>query len=193
VNVIYGSISGLSTTNNQYYNQGDSLLNTPFTNDFFGSALAIGDLNGDGYGDLAVGVPSEDVDGEADAGGVNVIFGTASRLSTTGNIFWCENDVIDGMSVANEQAGYVLASGDLNADSEDDLVIGVPYMDIGGATEAGAIDIIYGYEWWPGGGVYGLSQAGSVGGMPEIEDHFGMALAIGDFRGTRIFLPVIKH
>jgi len=29
--------------------------------------------------------------------------------------------------------------------------------------------------------------------MCELEDHFGMALAIGDFRGYRIFMPLVFH
>ncbi len=193
VNVMYGVAGGLSTANNQYYDQ-DSLQDSPEVNDFLGSALAIGDLDGDGYGDLAVGVPREDVDGAADAGGINVIFGTASRLSATGNVFWCENDVAPGMSEANEQAGYALAAGDLDADGDDEMVVGVPYMEIGAVFEAGAIDVIGGFDPWPGGGVYGWSQdTGGVQGMCEIEDHFGMALAIGDFRGFRTYLPIITR
>ena len=60
VNVMYGTDSGLATLNNEFYTQGDPLENSPAANDFFGAALAIGDLDGDGYGDLAVGVPRED-------------------------------------------------------------------------------------------------------------------------------------
>lgn len=37
--------------------------------------VATGDFNGDGYADLAVGVPLEDVDGHDDAGAVNVVYG----------------------------------------------------------------------------------------------------------------------
>ena len=38
-----------------------------------GSGVARGDFNGDGIGDLAVGVPDENVNGAIDAGAVNVI------------------------------------------------------------------------------------------------------------------------
>ena len=46
------------------------------TDDDFGTALASGDFNGDGFDDLAIGVPGEEVAGGAtDQGVVQVIFG----------------------------------------------------------------------------------------------------------------------
>jgi len=33
------------------------------------------DVNGDGFADLAIGVPGEDVEGKIDAGAVNVLYG----------------------------------------------------------------------------------------------------------------------
>ena len=43
------------------------------SSDGFGSALATGDFNNDGYSDLAVGVPREDLGTIANAGSVNVL------------------------------------------------------------------------------------------------------------------------
>ena len=43
--------------------------------DLFGSALAAGDFNNDGFADLAVGAPGEDVGGVIGAGAVNVLYG----------------------------------------------------------------------------------------------------------------------
>ena len=40
-----------------------------------------GDFNGDGYADLAIGVPHESVNGDEEAGAVNVIYGTTSGLT----------------------------------------------------------------------------------------------------------------
>jgi len=39
-----------------------------------------GDFNGDGFMDLAIGVPFEDINGKVDAGAVNVIYGSAQGL-----------------------------------------------------------------------------------------------------------------
>ena len=47
-----------------------------------------GDFNGDGHDDLAVGVPFESLGVVDLAGAVNVIHGSASRLSADGNQLW---------------------------------------------------------------------------------------------------------
>jgi hypothetical protein len=48
--------------------------------DRFGAAIATGDLDGDGFTDLAVGTPREDVGRRRDAGAVNVLFGSPHGL-----------------------------------------------------------------------------------------------------------------
>ena len=79
VHVLYGSAAiGLSTSFDQFWHQGHpGVPDDPEPSDWFGGALASGDFNADGYHDLAIGVPGEDVvtDGSAiaDAGAVHVI------------------------------------------------------------------------------------------------------------------------
>ena len=68
----------LSAVGNQLWHQDVENVNGNVeAMDHFGSALARGDFNGDGYQDLAVGVPSESVGGTSQAGAVNVLYGTA--------------------------------------------------------------------------------------------------------------------
>ena len=59
--------------------------------DCFGAALTAGDFNGDGVDDLAIGVPGEDIGGIEDAGVVQIIFGSASGLTSDGDQFWYQN------------------------------------------------------------------------------------------------------
>jgi Ca2+-binding RTX toxin-like protein len=52
-------------------------------NERFGRALTVADFNNDGFSDLAIGVPFEDVDGVSGAGAVNVIYGSSIGVSAT--------------------------------------------------------------------------------------------------------------
>ena len=148
VNVIYGSSVGLSSSGNQIWHQ-DSLdiLDTAKLFDAFGSALAAGDFNGDGFDDLAVGVPGEDIMGIVSAGAVNVIYGSSVGLSSTGNQIW-HQDSLDILDTAElfDAFGSALAAGDFNGDGFDDLAVGVPDEDIGdiGDIDAGAVNVLYG-------------------------------------------------
>ena len=75
--------------------------------------------------------------------------------------------------------------GDFNGDGRDDLAVGVVGEDLGGASNAGAVNVLY-------GGPGGLSATGDqfwrqnstgVLGASEKDDSFGYALAAGDFNG----------
>jgi uncharacterized delta-60 repeat protein len=83
----------------------------------FGTALALGDVNGDNHADILVGAPKED-DTErklVDAGSVTVF---------SGNDF-SELKKIYGAS-AKANAGNSVASGDINNDGAVDIIIGAP-------------------------------------------------------------------
>ena len=114
----------------------------------------LGDFNGDGYDDLAVGVPYEDVvtggSDNVDAGSVTVIYGSASGLTAAGNQVWTQGtagmlDVVE----PGDAFGYALAVGDFNGDGRDDLAVGVPNEGfasegLGRLAAAGAVQVIYG-------------------------------------------------
>jgi hypothetical protein len=62
VNIIYGSANGLTSTDNEFFHQDSSgtdgeVDDVAETGDAFGAALAAGDFDGDGYRDLAIGIP----------------------------------------------------------------------------------------------------------------------------------------
>lgn len=84
--VLRGSPAGLITANPQRLQQGSNgLVDTAQTGDAFGSALASGDVNGDGTDDLVVGVPGEKV-GTETRGGIHLILG-APQVSIFSNSF----------------------------------------------------------------------------------------------------------
>ncbi len=187
VNVLYGSPDGLTASGNQFWYQ-DSTGVPDFDElgDGFDGALAAGDLNGDGFADLAVGAPQEDIGSIVDAGAVTVLYGSPGGLSAAGAQWWHQNQpgVSDPAETA-DQFGSSLTAGDFNGDGSADLVVGAPGEGIGGRASAGAIHVLYGS---PGG----LSTAGQQfwhqdrpGVRDEAErlDRFGSALAAGDFDG----------
>ncbi|HYL59241.1 MAG TPA: hypothetical protein VEU51_10245, partial [Candidatus Acidoferrales bacterium] len=114
--------------------------------------VAKGDFNGDGIGDLAIGIPDEDLSGQTDAGAVVVIYGSAaSGLIPAGaagvpaSQFWTQDSpgILD-IAEAGDHFGAALAAGDFNHDGFSDLAIGVPGEDTSAGTDAGAVNIIYG-------------------------------------------------
>ena len=84
------------------------------------SQSLLGDFNGDGFDDLVVGAPYEDVVtggvNNANAGTVTVIYGSATGLTAAGNQVWTQDsagmlDVVE----AGDIFGYALAVGDFKA------------------------------------------------------------------------------
>jgi hypothetical protein len=113
----------------------------------FGSALAAGDFDDDGYDDLAVAVPQLDVLGSSDVGAVHVYRGSSAGLIPSAP------DVFTPASVGLPINAFglwasALTAGDFNGDDRDDLAVGGPvygtgvvtvlFGSAGGLTSAGA-------------------------------------------------------
>ncbi|MYS91097.1 MULTISPECIES: FG-GAP and VCBS repeat-containing protein [Streptomyces] len=92
--------------------------------DFFGSAIAAGDVNGDGYADLAVGARGEDLGTKRNAGTVSVLLGRAGGLSGTGaKSYTQDTSGITGTTETEDQFGAYLKLTDYTRDGRADLVI----------------------------------------------------------------------
>jgi hypothetical protein len=109
-----------------------------------GGGAAKGDFNGDGFADLAVGVPHEDVNGIGGEGAVNVIYGSATGLTATADQIFIEPDTTANVPGAGDHFGFSLAAGDFNGDGFSDLAVGTPDKNRGSATNAGAVFVING-------------------------------------------------
>ncbi|WP_405734072.1 VCBS repeat-containing protein [Streptomyces sp. NBC_00028] len=121
VSVWRGTSSGPSGS--MTYNQASSgVSGSPEAGDNFGYSVSAGDTNGDGYADLAVGVPFEDVDGKEDQGGVTVFRGGSGGLTGTRST-WIPQTVI-GPADSYASFGAPVRLRDLNRDGKADLTVG---------------------------------------------------------------------
>ena len=154
--------------------------------DFFGNGVAaIGDLDGDGIGDLAVGTPHDD-DGGFDTGAVWILFlnsdGTVKdeqKISDTAGGF---AGILDE---GDEFGTSVALIGDVDGDGTDDLAVGAPYDDDGSGFASGALWILF---MNPDGTVKGEQKISDVAGDFDGEllegDLFGFSIAgLGDLDG----------
>ena len=198
VNVVYGSAAGLSATSVQDqrffqdYSAGtpeSNIRDTSEVNDRFGAAVVAADFNGDGYSDLAAGVPEEDLASTANAGAVNVIYGSPAGLSPAAvlaNQIWSQDSAgVEDSIEPGDRFGAALAADDFNGDGYADLAIGVPNESINGHPNAGSVNILY-------GSASGLAansdqrffqDTPGIADFSEDDDHYGTSLMSGDHNG----------
>lgn len=162
----------LRTATNDGFQSGGELLNpAPGIDDYCGQAVAIGDVNADGRGDVLFGCYRDDA-GATDSG---------SAVLYTRNV---ANDGFDAAvqlldpTPAADECGFTVAVGDLNGDGRDDLA--VPCYD----DDTSGLDT---------GNVLAFTRNSANGAFdpavvvlnpnPVDYDRCGMGLAVGDVDG----------
>ncbi|MGW1509869.1 S8 family peptidase [Streptomyces sp. NPDC002394] len=145
--------------------------------DYFGETLATIDWNKDGFTDLVVGTPSEDLGTAVNAGMVDILYGAAGGLGAgTTKATHFEQGAGTGAiaastAEANDRMGQSLAAA-VNDAGRPYLLIGTPGEAISTLTNAGTAFYVYGttsltiHQDKPG-----------VPGDPEKDDNFGWSLA----------------
>lgn len=154
------------------------------SNDDFGAALAIGDFDSDGLGDVAIGAPGESTDGVNAVGAVTVIYGSGSPFTGGGVISFDQNTSgIPGANELDDNFGAALAAGDFDGDGDDDLAIGVPQEDVGNGFNEGMVVIRNGRANGINGFDASLSFDAVTFGIDNAPSStvFGRHLASGDF------------
>ncbi len=210
VAVLFGSRNGLSPVDHQLFTLNRNTLPGAQAGDRFGAALAAGDFNGDGASDLVIGIPTRDISGTetqaaaiiTNAGAVLVLFGAHNFGLTLGDRQLLDENLLfpradrAGVASADDLFGSALAVGDFDGDGRDDLAIGAHHRRIGNLDAAGAVFVVYStptmplkghVQVWDQSRVFPgsneISELNAVGSPTEAGDHFGWALAAGDFNG----------
>lgn len=129
---------------------GDRGIRISGTDQSFGISLSgVGDINGDGLIDLAIGAPAADRTGANDVGAVYVVFG---RSSVTGNIDVSTLNGSNGFKITGNSLAQnsglgtsIAAIGDVNNDKRADFIIGTPsdraFVIFGAASFVASFDV----------------------------------------------------
>ena len=164
MSVYLGSPEGLATTSG-WSSESDQASAS------YGYALcSAGDVNGDGYSDIAVAAHNYD-NGETNEGRVWVYHGSRSGPSAEAD--W----IVEG----NEASGYfgysISGAGDVNGDGYDDLIVGQHRHD-SGFVDAGRALVFHGSPT-------GLSRGANwtMSGTQTSEEFGGAVSAAGDVNG----------
>ncbi|MFF9899691.1 hypothetical protein [Streptomyces longispororuber] len=173
--VAFGSKSGLRLDQGELQKVDQDLPGVPGAEedgDDFSASVAVGDVNRDGYADVALGVPGEDVNGVADAGSVVLVRGSASGVTGTGaQAFQQDTAGVPGVGEKNDRFGHATALLDVTGDGRADLAASSAHEN----ADAGAL-------WSLRGTATGLTAKKSVAfgpkdlSAPHVSALFGSAL-----------------
>lgn len=165
------------------------LIKSPQREAQLGTAMAVGDFNGDGLMDLALGAPRQDSPrGISEAGTVSIFFNGGQLNASLGSIE--TNTGFEDMLLVGDRAqgfaGHRLAAGDLNGDGIDDLAVVAQRVNDTDAPvdpENARIYVVFGAT-----GLAGTQTLSSVAGttiVPDSSMHITDIL-IGDIDGDNI-------
>jgi hypothetical protein len=135
----------------------------------FGEHIAVvPDANGDGKADLAVSAVGMDVNGVQDAGRVYLFNGAEGGLLRSFASPFPQASGFFGTSVAGVR--------DVNGDARGDLIVGAPYEDLNGKTDAGRAYLF--------NGATGALIRAHAPGVSVAGDYFGFGVAgLSDING----------
>ena len=155
--------------------------------DRFGAGIAtIGDLDGDGIGDLAVGSHASD-EGGNDTGSVWILFLAADETVASAQKISATHGGFGGVLAAFDIFGLNLSRvGDLDGDGRDELGVSAVLDDTRG-NDRGALWILFlDTDGTVRHEVKLASGTGGLGGVIRNDDHFGRPELLGDVNGDGV-------
>ena len=141
--------------------------------------VAVGNVNGDCCEDVILGATEADPSGRGEAGTVFIVFGSGSMHGTI-DLDQGEEDVRILGDDSQDYIGYEVASGNVNGDNYNDVIISGHWADPPGGGGAGEVYVIFGSDDMPAvidlaNGEEDVRILGDDGG-----DNLGISLASDD-------------
>lgn len=151
------------------------------------AVAALGDVNGDGLDDVAVGAPRAEARERKDAGSTFVVFGAATPAALALPVPAGAGFRIDG-AAPGDRSGWSLAGlepkTDFDGDGLADLVVGAPFAEPLSRVGAGAAYVVFGAKTAADVDLVALGQHGiRLAGAAPGEGAGGSVAAPGDVNG----------
>ena len=186
VDVVYGSRRGLRPKHSKRFTQDTpGVKDHAESGDGLGFALAAADFGRDSHADLAIGALHESAGAVANAGAVNVLYGSRRGLRARRSQFFSQDTPgVPDAAESGDTFGWSLGAADLGRSRRADLAIGAPAETVGAASYAGAVNVLYGSRAGlraKGSQFITQDSLGGIGEGSEFEDEFGVSLAAADF------------
>ncbi|MFI6874709.1 FG-GAP-like repeat-containing protein [Streptomyces sp. NPDC050400] len=147
----------------------------------------VGDVDGDGYGDLItrdIGAVTEVID--SDPGSITIQYGSsAGPTNARKKVITQATAGVPGAGEDDDAFGASLSAGDVNGDGRAEVAVGVPGESLGATTGTGAVVLLKGASKANGGMTgkgavaYHQTTAG-VPGIAESGDDFGRQVRLTD-------------
>lgn len=132
----------------------------------FAEAVAVGDVNGDGYDDVVAGSRFADAGGQLGAGAAWLLFGPS--LTTRVRL-------VDPQPQAAAAFGVSVAIGDTNSDGREEVIVGAWDSNIPPFVKAGQVFVFHAPSL--------TSVTTLQSPAPQSVADFGVAVDVGDFNG----------
>ena len=111
VAVLYGADGGISRRDDLWHQGSRGINGTQQASDNFGFGVAAGDFDADGRWDLVANAPRDSVEGFAEAGAVNVVYGHRGGLREDPDQLWTRGTRGIKGAVGSDRFGAALSSG----------------------------------------------------------------------------------